>query len=169
MLDQRDQRIQHLGGIDSAAVARQKRQTVRLEKKNNQAAVAATKARIVTETQHETIEISSSSDAEAEEEYLLPTRNKPKEIQLTINTKKFVKQLSQASLARGLSHRDQTVLCATVVKAGGGNVNDLTLSPASTHRHNVAARKEKALEVRKSFLSKGYKFLSAPWDGKLIK
>ena len=163
LLDQHEERIQHLGGIDSAAVARQKRQNVRLEKKNNQAAGANKKARLVTETKQKTID-ESSDDSKEDEEFHLPPPNNSKEIQLTINTKTFVKQVSQTSLgqrSKVISHRDQTVLCAAFLKTSRGTVNDLAFSPVSTHRLNAKAQKDMADEVRESFSSKKYKFLSA--------
>lgn len=44
--------------------------------------------------------------------------------------------------------RDQTVVVASVVKAAGGDVNDLTLLTTSTWRKNLSAQTEEHAAIK---------------------
>ncbi|KZS01404.1 Cc8K15.2-like protein, partial [Daphnia magna] len=133
--------IGYMIGVDKTLAEKEKK---RAERQKTAQLAESKRAQIQRITQEEDIDISDSSssnddDVLVEKEFTLSRlrkRKRPSTISLAVPAKTLVKAISQVSVSRGLSVRDPTVVVASVVKAAGGDINDLTLSTSSTWRSN---------------------------------
>lgn len=104
---------------------------------------------IESEETEEELELSSSGD-----DYTTVTP-RPSSITLELPSRNIIKVTSQAADARDLSVRDHVVILASTIQAGGGNVNQVTLSFASGSRQRRMNRRDIVNRIRNDSL--GYK------------
>ena len=112
------------------------------------------------ETEEE-LELSSFGD-----EYTAVTP-RPSSITLELPSRNIIKVTSQAADARDLSVRDHVAILASTIRAGGGNVNQVTLSVASGSRQRRMNRRDIVNRIRNDFVKPEY--ISIHWDTKLVK
>ena len=113
-------------------------------------------------------EESSTDDDDTSEDYqpnLTPIR--PKSVTLGIPTKNLMKITGQVADSRNLSIRDHLVVQAQIVNAGGGNIDQISMSISTTWRQRNANRKEIAVGIQSSFIIP--KKVVVHYDSKLIE
>ena len=87
-----------------------------------------------------------------------PKKKKPKVMCLELDPKELVTQTCGTSDRLGLSSRDTAMILANVVKAGGGDLSNVTLSKSTVQRKKREAREEQGKAIKGSFVSstRGY-------------
>ena len=118
-------------------------------------------------------ETESSSQGESSQDEFVPDLSstpKPTEGHITLNLPKkdTMRRLAPLAHRLQLSNRQQTAIVAGIVKVGGGNLSDTTLSVTSTHRQRRKAVEEKTKEIRVGFQSRIPPRIILHWDGKVI-
>ena len=68
-----------------------------------------------------------------------------------------------------VSTRTATAMVANLVKMGGGDLMDCTLSQSSSLRHRQTSIKKSAEKIKKDFQENMPNFLILHWDSKIIK
>lgn len=68
-----------------------------------------------------------------------------------------------------LSDNQTTAMVAAVLKAGGADLSDFTISTSTARRSRINARYSLSENYMKSFSEKPPKYLALHWDGKLLK
>ena len=122
-------------------------------------------------------EIDSSSPEMSDEEdtddaYEVPltkSRKKSDHITLHIPRKSLLKGTAELASRCNVSNRVATAVLAKVVKMGGGQLDDCTISKSSSHRHRASEVKESAMKIKQDFAENLPKFLVLHWDSKIIK
>jgi hypothetical protein len=129
-----------------------------------------------TPTNVETANVSSSLSEESEivessssgETFIDLSRTpRPDSVTLELPAKSLLKATGQAADARNLSVRDHVAIVASTITAGGGDLQQVTLSVASASRQRRANRREICSRITEQFEKP--KFVVAHWDSKLIK
>ncbi|KZR97181.1 Uncharacterized protein APZ42_008091, partial [Daphnia magna] len=92
---------------------------------------------------------------------------RPDSVTLELPAKSLLKATGQAADARNLSVRDHDAIVASTITAGGGDLQQVTLSVACASRQSRANRREICSRITEQFEKP--KFVVAHWDFKLIK
>ena len=100
------------------------------------------------------------------EEYSVVT-SRPSSIALELPSKNLIKVTSQDADARNLNVRNRVAILAPTIQAGGGDLNQVTLSVASGSRQRRKDRREIFKRIRNSFVKPEH--ISVHWDTKLVK
>ena len=127
-------------GVVQQFVQRETRKRKRTEERSRQSKAIAT-AQLTQQALSDDDSASNLKDCQEEEEFTVPLAKSATQ-QLNVSRINLVKQTSQVVAARGLSCRDTTVVVASVINAGGRNINDSHISPTTTWRHNRNTKKE---------------------------
>lgn len=115
----------------------------------------------------------ASSDSSSEDELFQPLsstpRNKKDTITLTLPRKGLFKETADLSARLHLSHRQGVAFTAKLIKMGGGNLGDVTLSTSSAHRERSRAYDERTMDIMKEFKLNMPQYVVMHWDGKVIE
>jgi len=105
----------------------------------------------------------------SDDDYSLSSRATPRPCSITLQlpAKTILKATAQAADARDLSVRDHIAMLASTINAGGGDINDVTLSVASGSRQRRQNRRELINNMREQFIKPHHVVIH--WDTKLIK
>ena len=76
---------------------------------------------------------------------------RPSSVVLQIPAKNLTKQTGQVADSRNISIRDHLLLQSAFVRAGGGDINDMSMSLSTTYRHRRENRKAIAEKVKNYF------------------
>ena len=94
-------------------------------------------------------------------------KRKRSTVTLQIPTKDLLKKVSTVSDGAHISERQQLVLISSAIKAGGGNLDDITLSKTSCHSARKKNRSEEAHSILENWVRP--EFASLHWDTKLFE
>ena len=126
--------------------------------------------------QSDTVDVSSESeqsipDSDLTDDEYSTTRSTPmpSSVILQIPAKTLTKETGQIADSRNLSIRDQLVFQSALVRAGGGNINDMSMSLSTVHRQRRENRKTIAEKISEDWLKQIPPFVIVHWDSKLIK
>lgn len=125
------------------------------------------------ETSDESISVGSNesedlSQFSSDEEYYEPRRTpRPSSVILEIPAKNLTKATGQVADSRDLSLRDHLTIQSALVAAGGGNINDFSMSLTTVHRQRQQLRKEISDGIKERFIPPSSILIH--WDSKLIK
>lgn len=121
----------------------------------------------------------AEEDAEADErdaEYQPSTRvirqsssSQDDSIHLSIPKRDLLKATSDVSARLKISHRQAVAFTASVVRAGGGSLEDVTLSKSSSHRHRIYDINKTYDNIVASFRDNMPEHIVLHWDAKQIK
>ncbi len=90
-------------------------------------------------------------------------------IHLSLPRKDLLSKSAEVATRCGISHRQQVALTAKLVKIGGGNLADTSLSVATSFRQRKTATKSSADNIKREFVEHMPKYLVLHWDSKVIK
>ena len=95
----------------------------------------------------------SEEDSSKDPNVIFTKKNKSKraKVMLEIDPKLLVGQTTSTSDRLGMSSRQTAMLLASVVKSGGGDLSQVTLSKSSVQRKRKQARKKQGTKIIKSF------------------
>lgn len=128
-----------------------------------------------TEEEGEVATSAHTQDTEAD--YLPPKRqtdrwassSRDETVTLHIPKGELLKATSDASVRCKLSHRQAVAVTASIVKAGGGSLNDVTLSKSSSHRHRKSEINDSYEQILASFKASTPQYIVLHWDAKQVK
>ena len=123
---------------------------------------------------------STSLQSQEEEDWMLPTlaerklRQRPENITLTLPAKSLPSVLARTNTMTKTSIRHELETVSTLVTAGDGNIDDISLSKSTIHRQRKSTITSDATKMREriksyAFSQDGRKFLVLHWDGKIIQ
>lgn len=168
LLNQRQTpQIGFMGREDQANIQLEKRRKARqicVEKKRN-----LTNTQIVQIFSDESSNISESTDEDNED--FIPDRTStphPSVITIDLPTRSILKDISQTSDRCNVSIRGQVAMASALIRSGGGNLLDVSLSKSTGHRHRKKQREEKAREIFEEWMANKPKFVVVHWDSKMI-
>ena len=133
-------RQQVMGGVDNKLSKKEKRSTkeTHLQPKDNDDVVPST-SRGKTEQVNNLAGVTSQSDTDsgADADFNSSQKWTPKDDHITISLsrKKLIRETTELSVRLSLSVTKQVAMTAKLIKLGGGNLKDITLSKTSTKRH----------------------------------
>ena len=94
---------------------------------------------------------------------------KPPDITLTLPRKGLIKGTAVLATRCKVSHRVTTAITANLVKMGGGDLSECSLSTSTSVRHRSSMLKDSEGLIKRDFVSNMPRFLVVHWDGKVIK
>jgi hypothetical protein len=94
-------------------------------------------------------------------------QRKPESVTITLDAKKIPTLLAKCSVVNRISLRLEIKIIATALKAGGANMNDISLSKSTIHRQRVQAVKTNSKEFKDNF--KCPEHVIVHWDGKIVQ
>ena len=94
---------------------------------------------------------------------------RPSSVILQIPAKNLTKKTGQVADSRNISIRGHLLLQSAFVRAGGGDINDMSMSLSTTYCHRRENRKAIAEKVKEDWLKEIPAFVIVHWDSKLIK
>lgn len=114
---------------------------------------------------------SQESQCDSEDEYEQETQ-KPAttddRIHLSLPRKGLFRESADVSTRLGISSRQQVALTAKLVKMGGGDLENVTLSVSSAWRHRTHAVQQREVEIIAAFQENMPPHVVLHWDGKVI-
>ena len=119
--------------------------------------------------------ISESEDDESDEEWQPGTWQRhvmrPKTLSLTLPLAKIPSLLADTSTTTRTSIRNEMKIASTLISAGGGNIDDVSQSPATIYRQRKTTITKNAASMRKELIAEkdSNRFLLVHYDGKIIK
>ena len=164
-LDQKGPRLRHMEGVDGKLTKKEK-------KLQHRAIESASKSSTTNETVPVVQTVTADTygdDDETDTDYSPALKRKATEsinLQLPPDA---MRQLAPLAYRLKLSTRQQTAFTAGLIKVGGGNLKDTTLSVASTHRQRHEGINIKSSFIKKSFIANIPTRMVLHWDGKVIK
>lgn len=171
-------RVQTLGASDKKLFLHQKRKHETAQKRakfyDNESVSAEKRLRSATEEElaeygQDDIEYETSG-AQLDTDYEPSSRQTPCDnITLTMNRKTLLRESAELATRCKVSHRVATAMTAKFVKIGGGDINQCSISPSTSHRQRTSELKIAESRIRKHFKENMPKFLIIHWDGKVIK
>ena len=90
-------------------------------------------------------------------------------VHISLPKRELLKSTSQVSARCKLSHRQSVAFTATLVKAGGGTLSDVTLSKSSSHRHRSSQIDDTYSDIKSRFKENVSEYVVIHWDSKVIK
>ena len=117
-------------------------------------------------------EDSQSSEDECSQDEYEPATSTPRpdeKINISLSRKNMFKESAEVALRCGISNRKHVALTAKIIKMGGGNLRDVTLSTSSAWRQRSEGIAEGADEIKEKFESNMPEIVVLHWDGKVIK
>lgn len=90
-------------------------------------------------------------------------------IHLSLPRKSLFSEAADVSARIGISNRQQVALTAKIIKMGGGNLEDVTLSVSSAWRQRTKAIKKREGEIMADFKEHMPSHIVIHWDGKVIQ
>ena len=116
------------------------------------------------------------AEADGDAEYQPSTRvirqacsSQDENVHLAIPKRDLLRATSDVSARLKISHRQAVAFTASVVKAGGGSLHDITLSKSSSHRHRISDINETYGNIVTSFTDNMPQYIVIHWDAKQIK
>ena len=120
----------------------------------------------------------SSSDLENEsansdDELFQPKTSTPRRrsdtIKLELPRKGLFSETADLSARLHLSHRQSAAITAKLIKLGGGELSDITLSTTSVYRERNKGYSEKTAHIMKQLKLTMPPYVIMHWDGKVIE
>ena len=113
----------------------------------------------------------SDTDSGADADFNSSQKWTPKEDHITISLprKKLIRETTELSVRLGLSVTKQVAMTAKLIKLGGGNLKDVTLSKTSAKRHRKSELESRETDIKEELLDNLPRCLELHWDGKIIK
>jgi hypothetical protein len=113
----------------------------------------------------------SLEDIHVDEEFTAPQQILKRNdlIRLTVPHKRLLTGTVELATRCRVSNRTATALVANVVKMGGRELKDCTLSARSSYRQRKSHIKQSADHIKEDFRGNSTKFLILHWDSKIIK
>jgi hypothetical protein len=153
-----------MAGIDNSSIQREKNR-IKRNSQPKEGNLHLTDATDTTEEQNSMDDISDS-----DEDFHEPVRFRAKSATVAIELpRKYVSKATTSLADRtGLSIRGHTAIQASLIKVGGGSVNDFAMSRSTTHRHRLEARAELSTSIREHWTSSKQTNVILHWDSKAI-
>ena len=117
-------------------------------------------------------EDSQSSQDECSMDEYEPTTSTPRpddKFTLSLSRKNLFKESAEVAARCGFSTRNHVALTAKIIKMGGGNLADVTLSTSSAWRQRSDAINDGSGKIKQKFQAKVSDMVVLHWDGKIIK
>lgn len=102
-----------------------------------------------------------------DDEYSARSTRRPSSITLQIPSRSLSRVTGQVADSRNISVRDHLAIQASLINAGGVNLDQVSMSVATVHRQRKENRKTIYDNIRNSFVKPP--FVLVHWDSKLIK
>lgn len=115
-----------------------------------------------------------SQDADTTDETYTPppstsTSEQSDYITLKLPRKSLMRESAELATRCRVSHRVATAMTAKLVKIGGGQLNQCSISTTTSHRHRSTELKCSEAKIKSKFKNMMPKFIVLHWDGKVIK
>ena len=165
-------------GARKASMEGEDRKHVRRQRKRPlQASAAYTPQAKPKQPQHPTesssaVSGSSTEDNSSQDEYGPPqssSKYRPETITLTLPSKNILESTALSALRHNISPTVHTAVVADIVKLGGGNLYDTSLSPSTARRQRNRAVDKKHDKIKTGFQANMPTYQELHWDGKVIQ
>lgn len=90
-------------------------------------------------------------------------------ITLNIPRKDLMRETAELATRCRVSHRVTTAMTAKLVKAGGGQLKDCSISSSTSHRQRSEELKKREGQIKADFKDTMPQHIVIHWDGKVIK
>ena len=98
-----------------------------------------------------------------------PRPHSDEKIHISLSRKTLFKESAEVATRCGISNRNHIALTAKIIKMGGGDLKDVTLSTSSAWRQRTEEVGEKAGHIKDAFVLTKQERVVVHWDGKIIK
>ena len=165
-------RQQVMGDVDNKLSKKEKQSTkeTHLQQKDNDDAVPSApggKTEPVNNLAGQTSQSDTGSGADADFNSSQKWTPKGDHITISLPRKKLIRETTELSVRLGLSVTKQ--MTAKLIKLGGGNLKDVTLSKTCAKRHRKSELEIREADIKEELLDNLPRCLGLHWDGKIIK
>ena len=90
-------------------------------------------------------------------------------VHLSLPRKTLLSETAEVATRCGISHRQQIALTSKLIKVGGGELADTSMSVSTSYRQRKQATQKISDEIKEDFSKHIPKYLIVHWDSKVIK